>query len=132
MGVFDQPSVAGSTCRRRASSVALQSLTMLNDSLALEGAEHFAKRVHRMAGDALEDQVDTAFRLALARRPEAEEIEWSLELLRSQAKVYANAQSDVSSPDSVAEGAVSQGSVQHALMHLCRVLFNSSEFLYIE
>ncbi|MCH2374025.1 MAG: PSD1 and planctomycete cytochrome C domain-containing protein [Planctomycetes bacterium] len=122
MGVFDQPSVAGSTCRRRASSVALQSLTMMNDTLALESAEHFASRVERLAADSANDRIELAFRLALGRRPDDEELRWSGELLSLQVVAYSTA--DVTASKSESE--------HKALMHLCRVLLNSSEFLYIE
>ena len=120
IGVFDQPVVAGSTCRRLSSAVVLQSLTMLNDALVLDLAERFAQRVYAVAGSSQEKQVDTAFRQALGRPPEAEEIEWSLHLLGEQTDLYRGA---TASPDEAA---------LKALMHLCRVLFNSTEFLYIE
>ena len=119
MGVFDQPVVAGATCRRSTSAVALQSLSMLNDSLVLEMADHFAKRVYRAAGESPEKQVETAFRMALARPPQADEYEWSLNLLGEQTNLYQGAST---SPEAT----------KSALMHLCRVLFNTSEFLYVE
>ena len=120
MGVFDQPSVAGSTCRRASSAVVLQSLCMLNGDAALDFAEHFARRVYEVAGDSHEKQIEVAFRLALTRPPQANEIEWSAQLLQKQAKLYRAAES---------EGAETEW---QALLHLCRVLFNSTEFLYVE
>ncbi len=120
MGVFDQPMVAGAICRRNASVVTLQSLGLLNDRLVLEKVEHFAKRVSRVAGESRDKQVQAAFRLALARPPQAQESEWSLELLRQQTELY---RSELPTGPKAAE---------KALMHLCRALFNSTEFLYIE
>lgn len=145
MGVFDQPSVAGSTCRRASSAVALQSLTLLNDDVAMELAEEFGKRVYASAGSSVEEQIETAFACALGRSPDDAEREWSADLLRQQTQVYREAVEDVaaasntggalgesgeSKNDRQPEG--SQGPAEKALMHLCRVLFNSSEFLYIE
>ena len=120
LSVFDQPVIVGSTCRRKASAVVLQSLSMMNDRLALELAEHFAERLDRLGGESREKQVDLAFRIALTRRPDAAEIEWSLELLNQQTERYQNT------------GVPLHEAERKAVMHLCRVLFNSSEFLYLE
>ena len=95
---------------------------MMNDTLALESAEHFASRVERLAADSANDRIELAFRLALGRRPDDEELRWSGELLSLQVVAYSTA--DVTASKSESE--------HKALMHLCRVLLNSSEFLYIE
>jgi len=119
-GVFDQPTIAGSVCRRNASAVALQSLSMLNDSLALEQAEHFAKRVWENSGQSSTERIELSFRIALSRAPDSQETQWSSELLRQHADRYQ------------AKGSSAEQANRQALMHLCRVLFNSSEFLYVE
>ncbi|MFP6770073.1 MAG: DUF1553 domain-containing protein, partial [Planctomycetaceae bacterium] len=119
-GVFDQPTIAGSVCRRKASAVALQSLSMLNDSLALEQADHFAQRVWRNAGGSPAERIELAFRIALSRAPDSQEVQWSSQLMRQHASRYQ------------AEGSPADQASRKALMHLCRVLFNSSEFLYVE
>ena len=120
LGVFDQPVVAGSTCRRNASAVTLQSLSMMNDELALEQAEHFADRVWHAARQSPAERIKLAFRIALSRPPDTEEIQWSAELLKQQARRYQD------------DGSAAGEASRKALMHLCRVLFNSSEFLYVE
>ena len=119
LGVFDQPVVAGSTCRRNSSAVALQSLSMLNDKLVLAAADKFADRVLRLAGNVRDQQIHIAFRIALGRAPAKAELKLSQELLASQAKLYPQAKE----PAKVK---------RKALMHLCRVLLNTSEFLYVE
>ena len=93
---------------------------MLNDSLALEQADHFAQRVWNHAGRAPAERIELAFRIALSRSPDSQEIQWSSELLRQLAARYQ------------AEGSPADQAARQALMHLCRVLFNSSEFLYVE
>ena len=120
LGVFDQPVIAGSVCRRNASAVALQSLSMMNDALVLEQADKFAARVLVQAGDSPDQRIELAFRLALSRRPDTEELGWSSELLRQQTQRYQRS------------GVANADAQRQALMHLCRVLFNSSEFLYVE
>ncbi len=119
-GVFDQPTVAGSVCRRSASAVTLQSLSMLNDALALEQADEFARRVWSQAGRSPDQQVVLAFRIALSRSPDSQELNLCTELLQKQATRYRG------------QGSSDDQAARQALMHLCRVLFNSSEFLYVE
>jgi len=119
-GVFDQPTVAGSVCRRNASAVALQSLSMLNDALALEQAEQFAHRVWHQAGRSPNEQIELAFRIALTRPPDEQDTRWSAELLQQHTTRYRQ------------NGSTDDEAARKALMHLCRVLFNSSEFLYVE
>ena len=120
MSVFDQPVVAGATCRRNKSSVALQSLTMLNDDLVLEYADEFAKRVYSITGDVLDDQVEMCFQLALSRSPSSDEIKWCRELLQQQGTLYQK------------EAISGFEARKKALMHLCRAMFNTTEFLYVE
>ena len=100
--------------------MALQSLSMLNDSLALEQADHFAQRVWHNAGRSPAERIELAFRIALSRAPDSQEVQWSSQLLRQHASRYQ------------AEGSPADQAARQALMHLCRVLFNSSEFLYVE
>ena len=119
-GVFDQPTIAGSICRRSASAVTLQSLSMLNDALALEQAEQFAVRVWQQSGRSPTEQITLAFQVALSRPPDDQEVGWSSELLRQHTSRYQHS------------GATAEQAARKALMHLCRVLFNSSEFLYVE
>ncbi len=127
MSVFDQPSVAGAVCRRASSAVALQSLTLLNDDLALELAEQFGKRVYESAGPSHKKQIDTVFRFALGRPPDVDEYAWSAQLLSQQAELYRKI---VKKDDAAAMN--DREVAEKSLMHLCRVLFNSTEFLYIE
>ena len=120
LSVFDKPIVTSSVCRRDDSAVALQSLSMMNDALVLEHAEHFAKRVLSLAGDSRKRQIELAFRLAFARRPDATEVGWSRELLDQQTKLRGGG-----------ELSADQVSLK-ALANLCQTLFNTNEFLYVE
>jgi hypothetical protein len=120
LSVFDQPVMTGNCTRRSTSTVVLQSLSMLNDAFVLEQADHFAARVAREAGGADAATIDRAFRLALAREPGPAEIDWSADLLaRHQARYEASG--------------VSGDEARHrALAHLCQMLLNTNEFLYVE
>ena len=108
LSVFDQP-LMGTNCTTRNQSVVVsQSLTMLNDAFVLAEAGHFARRA-AAAGSEPREQVRAAFRLAFAREPGPEELAAGQQLLAEQA-----------------------GAPQQALAHLCHMLMNANEFLYVE
>jgi hypothetical protein len=117
---FDQPLVATNCLRRASSAVPLQSLFMLHDALLADQAEHFAGRVERLAPATPSRRIEAAFRVALARRPNAREAEVCAGLLRRQAAAY------------FAAGEPREGAAHRALAQLCLVLLNTSEFLFVE
>ena len=119
LNVFDQPTMAMNCPNRQQSAVVLQSLAMLNDEFVETEAAHFAQRVRASAGDAADKQIRLAFRIALGRDPSDEELAWSGELLAEQAREAARAGQ---SPADAAGG---------PLVHLCHMLLNTNEFLYI-
>ena len=75
LSVFDQPVMATNCTRRSHSAVVQQSLAMLNSEFVLDQAREFANRVKREAGTPLGEQIELAFRLALARKPSLREME---------------------------------------------------------
>jgi mono/diheme cytochrome c family protein len=90
------------TPRRNTTLTALQALTLYNNRFVLKQAEHLAERVSRMQGE-VPAQIEAAYRLALGRAPTAEE---SLALV-----AYAR---------------------QFGLASACRVIFNTSEFVFVD
>ena len=98
---FDQPNLVNSVDRRNRSTVAPQALLLMNNSFVLVQAGKFAERLRREAGANPGAQVDRAFRLALARPPDATERKRSIEFVR-----------------------------QDGLAAFCHVLFNLNEFVY--
>jgi hypothetical protein len=120
LGVFDQPTMSTNCPNRQQSAVVLQSLTMLNDDFVLKQAGAFADRVQASAGvKSPREQIDRAFRIALGRGPSPRETAWSEELLAHHAAEYAAAQLP------------SEQIAHQALTHLCHMLLNSNEFLYV-
>jgi mono/diheme cytochrome c family protein len=120
LAVFDQPQIATNCAKRTASAVPLQSLFMINDAFLAEQADHFAGRVERAARGGKQAAIECAFRLALARPPNANEVRACGTLLDNQARLY---QSRGDSPAACAHQALAQ---------LCLTLFNTSEFLFAE
>ena len=119
LSVFDQPIMSTNCTRRSHSAVVLQSLSMLNNEFVLEQARAFAQHVKETGGPSPQERIELAFRLALARKPKPEEITWSMDLLQSQARHFRDS------------GVSSEEVPQIALVSLCQMLFNSSEFLYV-
>lgn len=101
-GAFDCPDAGQSTARRRESMTPIQALNLFNSRFTLERAEAFAARVIREVGVDPTAQVRRAYGLALGRGPSPEEVSEVLPLIHD-----------------------------HGLPGLCRVLFNSNEFLFL-
>jgi len=102
LDTFDCPDPAAAAPRRATTTTPLQALTLWNNGFALRMADAFAVHVAKEA-DGIEKQVRGAWQLAYQRDPTAEE-------LKLAAKLVAD----------------------HGLKALCRVLFNSNEFVMVE
>jgi len=103
MSDFDQPDCAFATPRRAATTPPLQALTMLNHRFTLDMARALAERLEREAGEDVPRQIGRAFELCYGRSPT--EGEWA---------------------------ACRELVAAHSLAALGRVLFNTSELLYVE
>jgi len=105
---MDAP-VPTATCdRRRQSTTALQALSLYNGDLVNEEAKHFAARIRVESGPDPREQIERAFLLASGRAPNPKEKERLLQFVKSAA------------------------SLQEGLTGLCRILFNSNEFVFMD
>ncbi len=120
LSVFDAPVMDTNCTRRSSSAVVLQSLALLNDEFMLDQADAFASRVAKAAGAEPERRIETAFRIALGRKPSARETAWGLDSLRQFTDRYRGG----NAPPGEAS--------QKALAAFCHTLFNTNEFLYVE
>ena len=106
---FDAPVCNASRDHRRNSVTPLQALAMYDGEFLNEEAKYFSERV--LKGNNMTDlagPVRRAFQFALARNPSAEEMKKVKQFLHSV------------------------GSREESLLALCRVLLNSSEFIYVD
>jgi len=103
LDVFDCPDPSTTTPRRAVTTTPLQALALWNSEFALRMAERLAERARREAGDSLEAQVARVYRLAWQREAVGKELAEGVSLSR-----------------------------QHGLAALCRVVLNSSEFVYAD
>ncbi len=90
------------TPKRNTTLTAIQALALLNNPFCVRQAEHFAERL-RAITDGPAGQIEAAFRLALGRKPTAEETT-----------------------------ALVEHAKRFGLPAACRVLFNSNEFVFVD
>ena len=103
MDVLDCPDPSTLTPVRNRTTTALQSLALLNNPFMILQSERFAGRLEAEAGEDRGRQIALGFGLAFGRRPSPQEEALARALLE-----------------------------RHGLFYLCRMLFNASEFIYID
>ena len=103
LDAFDCPDPSATAPKRSVTTTPLQSLSLMNHSFVLRMADHFAARTRSEVGDDIDDQIDRVVRLAWCRSPSDSE--------RDLLKQFVT---------------------EHDLASLCRVIFNSNEFLYVD
>jgi len=84
---FDAPNSNLTCTRRLRSTTPLQALNLLNDPVFFEAAQALAARVLREAPSGLDDRIDYAFEVCLARKPTARE--------REKVRAYFDRQSGI-------------------------------------
>ncbi|QDU51580.1 PSD1 and planctomycete cytochrome C domain-containing protein [Gimesia panareensis] len=82
--IFDAPNPSQTCTRRDRSNTPLQALTLLNDPVFYEAAQHLGQRVVKESSGDLDQQISYAFRLCMARTPQETERERLKELYREQ------------------------------------------------
>jgi mono/diheme cytochrome c family protein len=102
LDVLDCPDPSVPTPRRSVTSTPLQALSLLNDAFVEHSAARFAERLQRETGDDAAAQIRRAYALAFGRQPASEEIAFGLQFLKDR-----------------------------GLTQYCLVLFNASEFLFV-
>lgn len=103
LDAFDCPDPSTTAPRRATTTTPLQALALRNDAFVLRMAEAFSERVRRECGADPDAQVVRAFRLALLRDPDADELSRCREIAE-----------------------------EHGFAAVARALFNCNEFLYLD
>ena len=107
--------------RRDITTVAPQALELLNGEFTNRQAKHFADRLIREAREDVDRQIALGYRLALGRPPSSEEREALKNFWRQE---RAELMDEKRVPKDEAN--------RRALVQVCRVIFNLSEFVYID
>ncbi|HUP77346.1 MAG TPA: DUF1553 domain-containing protein, partial [Pirellula sp.] len=132
---FDLAAMSPNCDRRASSTVAPQSLLMMNNEVILTLAERFANRVLRDAGSEPTAQIILAWTLAFGTAPDDQELRAGVSLLETQRQHFQQV------ADSVAAGAkpsdkdkpvVANSPELQALTLLCQAFFSSNRFLYVD
>jgi hypothetical protein len=116
------------------STVATQSLMLMNSEFILQQSGYLAARIRKEAAGDPTRQVQTAWQLAFARAPEAAELEKALAFMAAQTNptpAPAPAVAAGANPAAPAAPSAADAPVD-ALASLCQILLSSNEFLYVE
>ncbi len=116
LNVFDAPTMVFNCVQRPASTMPLQSLSLLNSEFVVGQARNFAERLVREAGDRPEARVNHAFLLTVAREATPAELQAGLEFVTDQRNQYAG--------QAEAEA--------RAWADFCQMMLASNAFLYVE
>lgn len=126
--IFDAPNNAVSSPGRDVSSVAPQSLWLLNNRTAWKQADHLAARVIRDTGDRPDALVTKLWRITLGRSPSEQEAIEAATLLdklvaTDTGKALENAPPELASLPAPRAA---------AFVKVCLAMFNHNEFLFID
>jgi len=103
LDTLDCPDPSVATPRRSVTTTPLQALTLLNDAFMEHYSARFAARLQRECPDNETAQLERAYQLAFSRRPENDELQFAQQFV-----------------------------ARHGLTQFCLVLFNASEFHFID
>jgi hypothetical protein len=87
---FDAPTREECTAMRTVSNTPLAALTLMNDPSYVEAAKGFAVRILYEGGDTQRERLTWAWKTALCRQPEKEELSVMLEFAENVIKHYKN------------------------------------------
>jgi mono/diheme cytochrome c family protein len=147
MQMFDTPAMEPNCEARITSTVAPQSLVLMNSPFILEQSLRFAQRVLAEAGEDRQEQIQRAWMLAYSRAPSAEELADTIGFLQKRADYFrahppAPVQREIvpgrnmmamrpQGLDLLVEEASQTDPELLALALLCQMLVSSNEFLYV-
>ena len=139
---FDAPVMEVNCERRQSSTVATQSLMLMNSQFMLDQAALFAQRLQKEAGDDRASQVSRAWQLAFSRGPTGSELADALTFLFRQTEQWKTAGEKAAAEkkdekkdkkrDEKEKPAAKLAPELQALTDLCQALLSANEFLYVD
>jgi hypothetical protein len=127
LDTFDLPRMEPNCNKRNASTVATQSLLLINSEFIVGMSNYFAARLKEEASSDVEGQIQLAWRLAFARAATADEVNESLGYVTTQTQHFEKHPVPTAAKNSKPRD---PGDV--ALAGFCQMLLSSNEFLYID
>ena len=136
---FDAPVMEVNCEKRQSSTVATQSLMLMNSQFMLDQATRFARRLEADAGTNRAHQITRAWQLAFSRPPSASELADTLafvaeqvDYLQSNAAAESKADDEKAKKDEKKKAGPKLPPDLQALTNLCQALLSANEFLYID
>jgi hypothetical protein len=131
---FDAPVMEVNCEKRQSSTVATQSLMLMNSEFTLDQAARFANRLKKEAGDDVMKQIALAWQAAFGRPPSTAEVNHAKTFLDEQA---AHLKSITPPTDEKAKKedkkkAPKVSREMQPLTSLCQALLSANEFLYVD
>ena len=117
---FDSPRMEPNCAERTVSTVAPQSLMLMNGMFVLEQSDHLASRLRSEAGDDQKTLIHRAWKLIYSRTPSDSEVADAEQFLTEQLDLLKNRAGKKDDPQ------------LQAIASLCQILLSSNEFLYVD
>ena len=127
LDTFDAPLMSPNCELRAQTTVAPQSLLLMNDSFVLENASRLADKLQREFPNDRRKQIERAWPLLYSKPASESDITKSLTFLEEQTKALTQYHHDTQHPKGVVPNPT-----QEAMASLCQILYSSNKFLYIE
>jgi mono/diheme cytochrome c family protein len=127
---FDPPTLAPNCDRRAVSTVAPQSLSLMNNDFIVEQSEAFARSLESDAGTDATERVRLSWKRALGIEPSSDQIAFAIKFLADQRADFA-----VPTTPATADKAPKTAPAdpeRRALATYCQALFGSNAFLYVD
>jgi len=129
---FDLPRMDPNCEYRNASTVAPQSLAMMNGDYTVAQSAFFAERVAREAGTDPDAQVRRAWLLAFGAEPSAADLKCAIDFLGRQTAYFQTNPVVLPPPPAGQQAPPAVAPSMQALSTLCHALLTSNEFLYAD
>lgn len=130
MDPFDLPRMEPNCAARSTSTVATQSLLLMNNEFVIDSASKFAERLFDVAGKNVVDQIRLAWQIAYSAEPSSAELSGAVQYVLDQSLHYAT---QAGASDTAKNTSSKKSDPQReALTTFCHALLSSNRFLYVE
>ena len=128
LDTFDEPTMVPNCEMRNQTTVAPQSLLLMNDTFVLENARRLADRLQHEAPDDRRKQLQRAWSLLFGKSATEADLTRSITYLDEQTKSLTKYHHDIQH----AKDAPKPDPTREAMASLCQILCSSNRFLYVE
>ena len=127
LDAFDEPTMTPNCELRAQTTVAPQSLLLMNDTFVLDNSRKLADRLEAEAPQDREKQLQRAWLLLYGRTMSMADLSKCVDYLEEQTQALTKYHHDIQHPKGVVPNPA-----QEAMASLCQILYSSNQFLYVE